>query len=185
VKVITNCLKTMLETFLNHLHCVDICFIADDTLERLPTSVQLGKTRIGGIDLNKSRMRAALKALLALAASPQGFTVSQFASQVRALIGPSEQVYGPRRAAHDLKKMRAKALIAKIGSSRHYQPLPQGLKAIAALLVLREKVIQPLLAGVTTPRRGRKPKDWSRIDQHYETLRLNMRALFQELRIAA
>ena len=81
---------------------------------------------------------------------------------MRALIGSSEQEYGPRRAAYDLKKMRAKDLIAKIGSSRHYQAIPQGLKAITALLVLREKVIQPLLAGVATARRGRKPKDWSR-----------------------
>jgi hypothetical protein len=182
---IVNRLKTMLEAFLNHLHCVDISFIADDTLERLPASVQMGKTRVGGIDLNKSRMRAALKAVLALSASPQGFTVSQFASQVRALIGQSEQEYGARRASYDLKKIRAKDLIAKVGSSRHYQPLPQGLKNITALLVLREKVVQPLLAGVATPRRGRKPKNWSPIDQHYETLRLNMRSLFKELGIAA
>lgn len=182
---IVNRLKTMLETFLSHLHGVDISFIAPDTLGQLPTPSQVGKTRVGGIDPNKPRMRAALGAILALAPSPKGFTVSEFASQVRLLTRQSEQAYGLRRAAYDLKKIRGKNLVARVASSRHYQPLSQGLRAIAALLVLREKVIEPLLAGVATPRLGRKPKTWNRIDQHYETLRLNMRDLFQDLGVAA
>ncbi len=58
---IVNPLKAMLEAFLDPLQCcVHICFIADDTLDRLSTAVQLGNTREGGIDLNKSRLRAAL-----------------------------------------------------------------------------------------------------------------------------
>ncbi len=140
---------------------------------------------MGGIDPNKPRMRAALGAVLALAPSPQGFTASEFASQVRTITRQNEQEYGPRRAAYDLKKIRAKNLVTKVGSSRHYQPVSQGLKTIAALLVLREKVIQLLLAGIATPGLRRKRKNWSRLDQHYETLRLNMRGLFEELGIAA
>jgi hypothetical protein len=129
-------------------------------------------------------MRAALGAVLALAPSPNGFTTSEFASQVRAITGQNEQEYGARRAAYDLKKIRAKDLVTKVGFSRHYQPLSQGLKTVAALVVLRERVIQPLLAGIATPRLGRRPKNWSCIDQHYETLRLNMRTLLQELGVA-
>ena len=93
--------------------------------------------------------------------------------------------YGVRRAAYDLKKIRGKELVMKVGSSRPYQPLSPGLKTVAALVVLREKVIEPLLAGITTPRVGRKPKNWSSIDQHYETLRFNMRSLLHELGVAA
>jgi hypothetical protein len=178
-------LKAILAAFLDHLHCVDISFIAADTLEMLATPARVGKTRVGGVDPNKSRMRAALGAVLALAPSPQGFTISDFASQVRAITGQNEQEYGARRAAYDLKKIRGKDWVTKVGSSRHYQPVSQGLKTVAALVVLREKVIQPLLAGIVTPRLGRKPKNWSPIDQHYETLRLNMRSLLQELGVAA
>ena len=147
--------------------------------------MQVGNTRVGGIDLNKSRTRAALGAIVALAPCPKGFTASEFASQVRAITGQNEQEYGVRRAAYDLKKIRGKNLLARFGSSRRYQPLSPGLQTITALLVLREKVIQPLLAGVVTPRLGRKPKNWSRIDEHYETLRLNMRELFKEVGLAA
>jgi hypothetical protein len=45
-------------------------------------------------------------------------------------------------------------------------------------------VIKPLLAGVTTPRRGRPPKTWTQADRHYQALRLEMKALFPVLGIA-
>lgn len=157
----------MLETFLNHLHCIDISFIAADTLEKLATSSQVGKTRVGGVDPNKSRMRAALGAVLALAPFPKGFTVSEFASQVLAITGQNEQEYGARRAAYDLKKIRGKDLVTKVDSSRHYQPLSQGLKTVAALVVLRENVIQPLLAGIATPRLG---PETQKVEPHRSTL---------------
>jgi hypothetical protein len=70
-------LKGMLERFLNALSCIDQCFIANDMLDNLPTASQVGKTLVGGIDLNKSRMRWVLEAVIALAASPGGFTASQ------------------------------------------------------------------------------------------------------------
>ena len=43
-------------------------FIADDLLDRLPTPTRIGATRIGGVDLNKRRIRHALSAVLALSA---------------------------------------------------------------------------------------------------------------------
>jgi hypothetical protein len=65
--------------------CIDQCFIADDLLERLPAAAQVGKTKVGGIDLNKPRMRLVAEALIALSASPDGFTASELAARVRAL----------------------------------------------------------------------------------------------------
>jgi len=177
--------KAMLHSFLSHLHCADVSFIAADTLEQLATPTQVGKTRVGGIDSNKPRRRAALGAVLALAPSPQGFTISQFASQVRAITGKKEPEYGTRRATYDLKKIRGKDVVARLGSSHRYQTTSQGLQTIAALLILREKIIRPILAGMGRAKMGRRPKNWSRIDQHYETLCLNMRNLFRDLRIAA
>ena len=59
------------------------CFIADDMLEQLPAASQVGKTTVGGIDLNKTRMRAVVEAVIALSASPDGFTASDIAARVR------------------------------------------------------------------------------------------------------
>jgi hypothetical protein len=46
-------------------------------------------------------------------------------------------------------------------------------------------VIAPILAGIRSPRRGRKPAHWTRIDRDYETLRIGMQTLFHDLGIAA
>jgi len=45
---------------------------------------------------------------------------------------PSAKPYQPRQAAYDLKKLRGKKLVSKIGSSRRYEATPEGLKAMTA-----------------------------------------------------
>ena len=55
-------LAGMAERFCTALDCVDIGFIPDQTLDELPTASQIGATRVGGIDLNRARMRTALAA---------------------------------------------------------------------------------------------------------------------------
>src|SRR5262249_48482173 len=72
-------LKAMLERFADALSCIDQCFIADDMLERLPLASRVGKTLVGGIDLNKARMRHVVEALIALSPSANGFTASDLA----------------------------------------------------------------------------------------------------------
>ena len=99
--------------------------------------------------------------------------------------GETESAYGPRRAAYDLKKLRGKGLVRKIGTSRRYEPELAGLRAIAALVVLREKVIRPLLAASQRPEPKTKANHPTPVDQHYEHLRVGMRDLFTALGIAA
>ena len=52
-----------------------------------PVPSSVGKTKVGGIDLNKARIRWVVEALIALSVSqgPQGFTASDLARQVRLL----------------------------------------------------------------------------------------------------
>ena len=176
-------LMRMLERFLNNLHCLGVCFVSDDTLNHLPMPSQVGSTRVGGVDLNKPRMRAALAAVLTLSPSPKGFIVSEFASKVQSITKQSDCQYGKRHAAYDLKKLRGKKLLEIAG--RRYNTTAEGLRTIAVLSVLRDKVIEPLLAGTGKLKRGRKPKNWSRIDEHYQTLCTNMQCLLKDLGVAA
>jgi hypothetical protein len=178
-------LKHMLERFLTTLDCVDVAFIADQTLEPLPLPSQVGSTRVGGVDLNTPRIRAALQAVLALAPAPGGFTVAQLAAKVQQQTGQTDADYTTRQAAYDLKKLRGKHLVVKPSRSRRYHAPPEALRTITALLVLRDQVIGPILAGVRVPRRGRRPTTWTPTDQHYEALRLEMKAIFDDLGIAA
>ena len=91
--------------------------------------------------------------------------------------------YTTRQGAYDQRKLRGKRLIAKPGRSRRYQVPGDAARTIAALLALREEIIDPILAGVRSPRRGRKPATWTAVDRDYEALRIDMQTLFRDLRI--
>src|SRR3984893_11626437 len=62
--------RDILQRFMDALSCIDQCFIADSMLEELPAPSSVGKTKVGGIDLNKARMRWVVEALIALGVSP-------------------------------------------------------------------------------------------------------------------
>ena len=179
--------RDILERFMHALSCIDQCFIADSMLEDLPAPSSVGKTKVGGIDLNKARMRWVLEALIALCVSPspQGFTASELAGQVRLLSNQAESDYGPRRAAYDLKKLRAKEIVRRIAQTRRYESTASGLRAIVALVVLRNKVIKPLLAAARRRRKSRGAQNPRPIDKHYETIRTAMQGVFDELGLAA
>jgi hypothetical protein len=174
-------LAGMLERFCTMLDCADVGFIPEGTLDDLPQPGRLGATRIGGVDLNKPRIRNALSAVLALAAAPGGFTVTDLASKVHTITGNTG--YTTRQAAYDLRKLRGKDLVTKPGRTRRYHVPTPAARTITALLTLRDHVIAPILAGVRSPRNGRKPAHWTAIDRQYETLRIGMQTLFGHLGI--
>lgn len=178
-------LKNILERFISALRCVDACFVSDGTLEQLPKPSQVGNTRVGGMDFNKPRIRWVAEAVLALASAPRGFTASQLARQVRIFSQQTEAEYTARHAAYDLKKLRGKEFVRRIAKTQRYEPTSGGLKAITALLVLREKIIKPLLAAAQTARKARHPRNPTPLDLHYECVRLGMQGVFQELGLAA
>ncbi len=174
-------LAGIVDRFTTTLDCVDVTFIGDGLLDQLPAPAQVGATRVGGVDLNKPRIRAALSAVLALSATSAGFTVAELTAKVHTITGNLD--YTIRQAAYDLRKLRGKDLITKPGRTRRYHLSPQTAGTIAALLTLREQVIGPILAGVRSPRMGRKPVTWTRVDRDYEKIRIDMQTLFQDLGI--
>jgi hypothetical protein len=174
-------LAGMAGRFATALDCADIGFLPDGLLDELPLPVQAGTGRIAGIDLNKPRIRAALAAALALAPAPGGFTVAEHAAKVRQITGQHD--YTTRQAAYDLRKLRGKQLLARPGRTRRYHIPPHAARTITALLALRDHVIAPILAGVRSPRMGRKPRIWTAVDRDYETLRIGMQTLFQHVGI--
>jgi len=171
------------DRFATALDCADTGFLPDGILDELPLPARAGTGRIAGVDLNKPRIRAALAAALALTPAPGGFTAAEHAARVRQITG--QDGYTTRQAGYDLRKLRGKQLLDKPGRTRRYHVPPQAARIIAALLTLRDHVIAPILAGVRSPRMGRKPKIWTAADRRYETLRIDMQDLFRDLGITA
>src|SRR5215813_7649870 len=116
---------------------------------------------------------------------PTGSPPSQLAEQVRRMSQQDESQYGPRRASYDLKKLRGKQIVSRIGKTARYQTIPHGARAMAALVVLRDRAIKPLLAAIVQHRRTRRPHNPTPLDIHYQTIRESMRGVFKELGIAA
>jgi hypothetical protein len=175
---------SILERFLTTLDCVDVAFISDETFDQLPLPSRVGKVRVGGIDLDNRRIRAALSAVLALGPSPLGFSVSQFRAKVLSMTGQSDAEYAARHAAYDLKKLRGKHLITKMGRSRRYELCPSSMRTIAALQILRDHVIRPVIASIGATRLD-PPTLSPTLDRLYERLRLDMQPVFEHLGIAA
>ena len=130
-------------------------------------------------------MRQVIEALIALSPSPNGFTASDVAARVRALSKQTPSQYGPRHAAYDLKKLRGKHIVCRIGHTRRYEPVPTGLRAMTALVVLRNKAIKPLLAAAQRLRPTRGAQNPKPIDAHYHAIRVAMQGVFYELGLAA
>ena len=103
------------------------------------------------------------------------------AGKVHALTGHDHTGYSVRQAAYDLRKLRGKQLVDKPGRARRYHVPPLAARTVAALLTLRDQVIAPILAAVRSPRMGRKPAHWTRVDRDYEQIRIDMQTLFTDI----
>ena len=177
-------LQGVLKRFLEVVQCVDSPAIDDGTWDALPKPSQVGQSRVAGISMSNTRLGAVLESVLALGVQPNGFTSGELASEVRQRLRCAESEYQARQAAYDLKKLRGKRLVEKVGKSRRYEAPAEELRTMAALLVLRDKVFKPVLSKRNTQGQ-RPPKNGNAVDLHYHKLKQEMRRLFKTLKIAA
>lgn len=176
-------LQGNLQRFMEVVRCLDVACL-DHTWESLPTPSQVGKARVAGVDMNKPRLRAVLQAVLALAVLPQRWGSAAVAAKVCEIMGWSDSTYQPRHASYDLKKLRGKNLIQKAGA-RYYDAAGRGLQTIAALAILHDKILKPVLAKATNPEARVKPATWGLIEEHYEAVQQEIAKLFQAVGVAA
>jgi hypothetical protein len=174
----------MLVRFLNTVRAAHVSFLDEGAFERWAEPSQRGTRRLAGIDLNKARNRHVVDAVVSLSTRPDGFTLAELTEAVKERTGWDRRKYDPRRAAYDLNKLRGKKLVQRKAGTRRYLSDSTGVRTMCAYLILREKVIKPLLAGVRRPV-GRPPKNRSLLDEHYLTLRDEMSRTFETIGLQA
>jgi hypothetical protein len=177
-------MREMLVRFLGTVRAAHVAFLDEGAFERWSKPTQRGTRRLAGIDLNKARNRHVVDAVVALSTRPGGFTLAQVAEAVRQRAGCSLKAYSARNAAYDLAKLNGKKLVRRVAQSRRYKADPSGVRAMCAYLILRDKVIKPLLAGVVRPF-GRPPKNQNPVDHHYVQLREELNRTFETIGLAA
>jgi hypothetical protein len=180
---VVSALREMVDRFVEVLRCLDTAFVDRGLLDQLSQSGTLGAVRVGGIDTNRRRMRAVMEAVTALSPNPRGFTTPEHAARVRELLG--DPSYSPSKAAYDLRKLRSKGILDRIPRSRRYLAEARSLRAMAALLLLRDKVILPLLAAASRDQPAPEPRQITALDLRYRRVHEEMQCLFAHLGIAA
>ncbi len=178
-------LEAMVVAFLGVVQAAHLSFVDGRQLDALAAPSVRGARRTAGVDLQKARMRAVAKAVIALGVQPEGFSAAELAERVRAQQGRAMAGYAARKAAYDLRKLRGKSVVERIGKTQRYGVRRAGIRTLAALFILREQVIKPVLAGVCRPKRGRPPKNIDPLDVHYQKLQCEMLATLQTLKLAA
>lgn len=178
-------LRQMTIDFLNTVQAAHHSFLDDGVLDALPQPTQRGRRRLAGVDLEKPRLRAISAALLALACQPGGFTTQELAAKLAELWPDCPATYTARQAAYDLSKVRGKLLAHRLEHSRRYQLTSTGIRTLSGLLILREKVIKPVLAGFGRSKIGDPPKTIDPLDRHYLSLQHEMRCTLRTLNLAA
>lgn len=176
-------MREMLVRFLGTVQAAHLAFLDEGAFERWSKPTQRGTRRLAGIDLNKARNRHVMDAVVALSTRPSGFALAQVAEAVQQRAAPSTKAYTSRNAAYDLAKLSGKKLVHRVKGSRRYKADTSGVRAMCAYLVLRDKVIKPLLAGVVRPF-VRAPKVQAPIDQHYVRLREELNRTFETIGLA-
>jgi hypothetical protein len=144
VPVVTH-LNEVLDRFLEVVQCADSATLDDGAYESLPEPSAVGAARVAGINLASKRTAAVMESVVALSTQPGGFSSGDLAVKIQERLGVSDEDYQPRQAAYDLKKLRGKMLVRKIGKSRLYEAPAEGLRTLVALGMLRDKVLKPVL----------------------------------------
>lgn len=174
----------MLVRFLEMVQVIHVSFLDEGAFDQWSAPSIRGTRRLAGIDLSKARNRNVLDAVVELSTQPGGFTSAQLAEGVRRRAKWDASAYSARQAVYDLAKLRGKELIQRRKHSRSYEACPDGIRSICAYLLLREKVIKPLLAGVVR-KPGRPLKNPNPLDKHYIALREELKRAFATLGLAA
>ena len=141
----------MLVRFLDTVQAAHVSFLDQGAFERWSEPTTRGTRRLAGIDLNNARNRHVLDAVVGLSTEPDGFTLAQVAQTVRERTAGLQKKYSSRSAAYDLAKLRGKKLLHRAEALASLRRRPGGVRTMCAYLVLRDKVIKPLLAGVVRP----------------------------------
>jgi len=178
-------LQGMAVRFLDVLRAAHSATLDPTVADDLSRPSQVGTARLAGIDLRAPRMRAVLHAVLALGASPTGFSARDLARTVRAQMDWDEHQYTQRQAAYDFKKLRGKGLLVRSGRSHRYQVVLPRYQTACAALLLHEQLYAPVLSSIAQPHLVEELPVQHLLDQHYSALRLALLSTMEAIGLAA
>ena len=179
-------LRQTLSRFMGVVQMAHVATVDRDVYEALSEPGQVGTQRIAGIQMTNARMRSVMATGIALSSCPDGFRLEQVAEGVRSRMHWRRCDYGRRQAAYDLRKLRAKGLVAKRKKSSRYEIAPESVGLLCGLAILHDRVLVPILTVMSrgTKSAALQPNPHP-VDQHYEQIRQSSIEIMRRLGVAA
>lgn len=112
--------------------------------QRLALPITIGNTRIPGIKIQDTRIIRLMEVLLHCANQIQGFSTDTIHAMILRAYGLSEKQYSRNQLRYDLRKMKARELIARNG--RHYtcRLTDKGVKVSLVFVLFHKRLCGPL-----------------------------------------
>lgn len=121
-----------------------------------------------------------IKAVAKLANLINGFTNKELRKEIQIKNGLTEDNYGSTKMGYDLKRLLVKGIIKKISGTYRYVLTELGIKICKILLLLKEKILSPIISGIKNIS-GKRKKVLNRIEKCYEGIVNNLNKLVYEL----
>lgn len=141
-----------LERFTNSLVLLDNGLIDRGRFEYWVRPSSRGEKRLAGIKLDDARMRAVIDALTRTSLLSDGITRAELTNEVNRRWKKCDA----RQIGYDMSKLRGKGVLEKIPGTRRNKMDMRKLRALATLLLMREKVLKPLHAASTSKPQKKK-----------------------------
>ena len=119
-----------------------------DLLEELAQPRFLKSQKMAGIRIDNDRIIRLLEVLMHQSTQINGRSAAELHKAVVTAYGLSSQAYTRNQLAYDLRKLKAHGLIERPDNRYVYQLSDYGRKAAAMMVILRNRVIQPLAGSI-------------------------------------
>jgi hypothetical protein len=136
-------------------------------LAALAAPVMIGQRRVPGLKLHDDRVIRLLETLLHPGGFVRDWTSRELHTRVVARYRLAGDEYRLSQLRYDLSKLRAKALVERIGKSRRYCLTPIGLKLGVLLVKLRLRLLGPLASLIRQPHTHAAPRHANSVDAAY------------------
>jgi len=119
------------------------CHLSQDELETLQRPVVVDDQRVPALRFGDMRVMALMAALCLFLNLPDGFSNRGLRRHLAALLGVEPNTYTPGRMTYDLRRLRLRGLIERIGRTNRYRVVPLGLRIAYFYTKVFRRILRP------------------------------------------
>ena len=173
-------LNVIMNSFMDNLCYTHVSLLKDGSFEHLTKPSKTGERRLAGVDINKKRTIAVMESALSLALKPNGYNANDITTLMKERLEKKQATnYTPAKAAYDIRKLRGKGLVEKIGKSRKYKTTKKGMDTIIAILSLTQKTMPTIFSAINKNTMSDAPEEMQNLDKLFLNIRRDIIEIHQ------